>query len=130
MKGLWISGYFKWSEFNVNNTSKIVKENIELLVFNVLDLIRDRYNEPIYITCGYRSPEVNFKVGGVSNSQHLTGEACDFTGKDIKKLWRIINELIDEGELIFDQMIYYRKRRFIHVSYSASGVQRKQLLIK
>lgn len=126
-----ISEYFKWREFDIygNEDTDIIK-NIMLLVENVLDVIREKYGEPIYITSGYRTPKENFDVGGVATSQHLTGEACDFTGRDIKKLWRIINELIDDGELIFDQMIYYRKRKFIHVSYKANGEQRKQLLIK
>ena len=33
---------------------------------------------PIHINSGYRSPEVNARVGGVENSAHITGHACDF----------------------------------------------------
>lgn len=36
-------------------------------------------NFSIYISSGYRSPEVNAKVGGVPDSAHGNGLACDFT---------------------------------------------------
>lgn len=37
---------------------------------------------PIYITSGYRSPEVNHAVGGASNSDHLRAQAVDWTAPD------------------------------------------------
>lgn len=43
----------------------------------VLDKIRDGWGSPIRVNSGFRSPEVNKAVGGVSNSAHLTGNAAD-----------------------------------------------------
>ena len=57
-------------------TSNTVKENI-LKIVKELDKIREDWGSPIGITSGYRPPDVNRRVGGVSNSQHLTGNAVD-----------------------------------------------------
>lgn len=53
-----------------NTPTKDVKENLQALIDNVLDPLREAYGKPIYVNSGYRSPELNKAVGGVSNSQH------------------------------------------------------------
>lgn len=42
-----------------------------------LEDVRKNLGHPIHITSGYRSPEVNKLVGGVSDSYHLKGCAVD-----------------------------------------------------
>lgn len=42
-----------------------------------LDLLRDRLGLPIDISSSYRDPDHNASVGGVQDSQHLTGHAVD-----------------------------------------------------
>lgn len=42
-----------------------------------LDRAREFYGHPIIITSGYRDPERNTSVGGVSDSAHCTGQAVD-----------------------------------------------------
>lgn len=42
-----------------------------------LDEIREGYGKPIIINSGYRCPELNRKVGGVSSSFHQLGLAVD-----------------------------------------------------
>lgn len=126
-----LSEYFDWNEFGVSYaTDENVKDNILLLCNMLLDKIREAYGEPIFINSGYRTPEHNKKVGGVANSQHLTGEACDFTGKDFKKLLRIIEELDNNNLINYDQMIIYRRRKFIHISYVTFDSNRNQKIIK
>jgi uncharacterized protein YcbK (DUF882 family) len=126
-----LSEYFDWNEFGISYaTCNYIKSNVWLLCNALLDKIREAYDKPIYINSGYRTPEHNKRVGGVANSQHLTGEACDFTGRDFKRLLRIIDELDDNGIINYDQMIIYRKRRFIHISYKSSEENRNQKIIK
>lgn len=42
-----------------------------------LDRARAIYGSPMVLTCGYRSPEYNADIGGVSNSAHTKGLAAD-----------------------------------------------------
>lgn len=51
---------------------------MSLLVADNLQAVRDYYKKPVSIHVGYRDEGHNAKVGGVSTSQHLFGEAVDF----------------------------------------------------
>ncbi len=42
-----------------------------------LEILRERAAQPIVINSGYRSPQLNRKVGGAPTSNHLTGCAVD-----------------------------------------------------
>lgn len=94
-----------------------IVRNINLLVDNVLDPIRDIVNTPIIITSGYRCPQVNRLVGGVDNSQHMLGCAADFhvMGFTPSMMQGVFFCVLNRLE--YDQLIYYRNKNFIHVSY-------------
>ena len=99
--------------------------NIQALVDNVLQPLRNLYGKPISFNSGYRCPELNNAVGGVPTSQHKKGEAGDLTCENVKTLFdTLVNNDID-----FDQAIFYRKKNFLHVSYSRE-VNRKEIIIK
>lgn len=107
---------------------QLVRFHIINLVDHVLDPIRERLGVPVRITSGYRCKALNELVGGKDSSQHLAGCAADFTidglsPYDYKRLayWCT-------GQLEFDQMIVYPKRRFIHVSYVSPGNNRHEVL--
>ena len=126
-----LTEFFDYCEFGITDETDIsIKENIKKLVVNVMEKIQAEYGMSIFITSGYRTPEHNKKVGGVANSQHIYGEACDFTGRDFKRLLRIINEMDNKGLLNYDQLIIYRKRQFIHISYRNESINRNQRIIK
>lgn len=98
-----------------------VYENLEALVDNLLDPIRERFKTPMIITSGYRCESLNRLVKGVWNSQHREGRAADFyfadfTMKEMYQAFFEISEIFD-----FDQLIYYKKRRFIHISYNGEN---------
>lgn len=94
-----------------------IVRNINLLVDNVLDPVRDMVNTPIIITSGYRCPQVNRLVGGVDNSQHMSGCAADFhvQGFTPSMMYEVFLYIFNTLE--YDQLIYYRSKNIIHVSY-------------
>lgn len=114
-------------ERGIDNTpSSSVKANLTALVDNVLDPLRRAYGHPIRVTSGYRCCELNSVVGGVSNSQHIIGEAADITAGSVaanRRLWQLIKQL----DLPVDQVIDERGLRWIHVSYSKSRCRRQFL---
>ena len=99
------------------------------LVINLLDPIRERLAVPMIITSGYRCKEVNKLVGGKANSQHRKGEAVDFyfEGLNKKEMAAAFFEIAEEFD--YDQLIYYKKRGFIHISYKENN-NRHQAFMK
>jgi hypothetical protein len=72
--------WFKEKEFVCRCCGELppfARENIEALVENVLDPLRERYGKPIIVNSGYRCAKHNREVGGASGSQHMRGEAAD-----------------------------------------------------
>lgn len=63
----------KASKKGIKNTipNEYLQNAKELL--EALQVIRDSIGKPITITSGYRCPELNKLVGGVSNSSHTKG---------------------------------------------------------
>lgn len=82
-----LSEHFHLAEFTrsdtaqrrgIDNTPSLsVVVRLSGLCHNVLEPLRRFANQPITISSGYRSKALNTAVGGVSNSQHMTGEAAD-----------------------------------------------------
>lgn len=111
----------------INNTpTDDVKENLEALIENVLDPLREAYGKPIYINSGYRCPELNKAVGGVSTSEHQSGRAADIDTHDYeenKKLFKLIQEL----NLPFRQLIDESNLSWVHVSYNPNDIKRQVL---
>lgn len=69
---------------------------LEELTETVLDPLREAWQRPIKVNSGYRCPELNRKVGGVSNSRHLLGKAADITAgsrEDNKRLYALLRRL-------------------------------------
>lgn len=104
--------------------SEIVK-NLEQLIDNILDPLRERYGKPITVNSGYRCSELNKAVGGSKTSQHMKGLAADITVGSPKKN-KVLFDLIKEMDLPFDQLIDEKKLSWVHVSYSTTP--RKQIL--
>ena len=48
---------------------------------------------PILINSGFRNARVNTLVGGVRNSQHLTGQAADIRPKDPRQFSKLVDFL-------------------------------------
>ena len=135
-----LSPHFKLVEFtrsataqarHIDNTPNEEQiKNMKFLCDNVLEPLREQFG-PIIIGSGFRCPALNTAVGGVKNSQHKSGEACDIHLPSIevgKKYFEFLKKLP-----IFDQLIWERNNPrsnhyWIHVSVKRSGKNRKQVI--
>ena len=78
-----------------------------------LEVLRERYGAPIIINSGYRSPQLNKKIGGVATSNHLTGCAVDIRVLGMEQLIRyatILLDYADESKQEFDELLIERNR--------------------
>jgi hypothetical protein len=106
-------------------------KNLQLIAENIFEPIRLNFRQSIRISSGYRSQSLNAAIGGATHSQHSTGEALDIdmdgTTLSNKEIFNFIKD-----KLSFDQLIWEfgtdKNPDWVHVSYSANGNQRNQVL--
>jgi hypothetical protein len=106
-------------------------ENFKLLAEKIFEPIREHFGVPIHISSGYRSKELNAKIGGSATSQHCKGQAIDIdmdgstNGVSNADVFNYIKD-----HLPFDQLIWEfgndNNPDWVHVSYHAK--QRGQIL--
>ena len=149
MQDIPLTPHFKLSEFvksptatarHIDNTpSETIVANLKALCEEVLEPLRQWYGKPIIIGSGYRCPTLNKAVGGVSNSQHMKGEAADLhiptikapdgsTIQDMATARSWIEWLLDNR---FDQLILEHDKSghyWIHVSFKRTGKNRQTYL--
>jgi len=114
---------------NIPNSEQLI--NLRLVCAKIFDPLREHFGIPIGISSGFRSVELNSKIGGSKSSQHCQGKALDIDG-DI--FGGISNKLIFEyirKSCTFDQLIWEfgseNSPDWVHVSYN-EGNNRKQVL--
>lgn len=121
-----LSPNFRLSEFTLSQTAS--REGIDNTppkslmprIINLaqgLERVRSLVGSPIVITSGYRSPELNRKVGGSKNSQHMFGEAADI----VAPRWGSAMDLaqlieLNKDQVGFDQLIL-EFGRWVHISF-------------
>lgn len=101
-----------------NTPSLSVVVRLSGLCHNVLEPLRRFAGQPIIISSGYRSPALNKAVGGVSNSQHMTGEAADIhiPSIEIGKKWFEYLKTLPHDQLIWERDSPTSNHYWIHVS--------------
>ena len=105
----------------INNTPNMQQLiNQVYLAAYVLEPLRVAMGEPIKIGSGFRCQQLNKAVGGVTNSQHMKGQAADLCiDGDIKKGKKWFAYIRDH--LPFDQLIWERNPKtgnyWVHVSF-------------
>lgn len=117
--------YFTIKELCASNTAKAkgidntptaeAISNLEKLVDNVLDPLREWYGKPIYISSGYRCPKLNKAVGGVANSFHTKGFAADIDMGDKNDNQPIFDYI--KNNLPFTELGWEGNGRWVHVAY-------------
>ena len=113
-------------------------KNLQILAQELFEPIREAVSAdrgvdtPIPISSGYRSKELNERIGGSKTSQHSIGQALDidldgwYPDFDNADLFYLILEEID-----FDQIIWEfgddDKPDWVHVSYKSPEQNRKKV---
>ena len=117
-----------------NTPPKTVVENATALALNILDPLREFLGSALEPQSWYRSPALNFAIGGSKTSQHVKGEAVDIEHHSVSnyRLAEIINEICPS----YDQLIleFYNPKDprsgWVHVSCKKDlSKNRKQALI-
>ena len=98
-----------------NTPGADIVDNLRLLAAG-LERVRELTGYPLEISSGYRSPELNRRVGGAKTSQHTLGLAADFTCAEFGPPVDIIKAIRDAG-IVFDQCIL-EYAKWVHISFS------------
>ena len=93
-----LSSHFKLSEFlNVGKypDNKPTLQDVANMTYGCIMLLEPARQVvgPIIINSGFRNSRVNRLVGGVSNSQHLIGQAADIRPTDPAQFQRLVDFL-------------------------------------
>lgn len=118
------SKFFLNSELCVSSDYPMIAENItvtptikmraKLLVDSCLHTIRTVFGVT-QILSWIRDEELNAKIGGSLNSDHLLGSAVDFICPQIPNNFDIF-KYIYKKKMQIRQVIWYEKEKFIHLS--------------
>ena len=115
------SKYFNYDELVKSRTAEeqgfdntpagYLSSNGQMLCDQLLDPLREALGEPLYVSSGYRSEELNHFIGGSNSSQHCKFLAADLwcKGKTTAELFELAMELDAAGTIVADQLIEERR---------------------
>ena len=107
-----VADNFAVREFACKDGSRVVIINPKLPEY--LQKARDHFRKPMIITSGYRTTSHNIKVGGVSNSQHVFGNAADvyIPGVPVIELYNYFCDIAGNscGIGIYDTFVHFDVR--------------------
>ena len=131
MENIKLSEHFMLSEFlNLKKypENKPTVQQISNMMYgcrNLLESARQAIGCPIIINSGFRNADVNRRVGGVKNSQHLQGQAADIRPKDPAQFHRLV-EFLKAHELT-DQLL--TGNGWLHISWKPFAAPRHYIRI-
>lgn len=141
-----LSNNFELAEFVVSPTAKKLgienkpgksqRENLKALAVLLLEPLRAKVAEPIIVTSGFRSKELNKAVGGSPKSFHRKGLAADIfvRGMDVQGLYKMCYLHLPHGHIAecileFNKWVHIALRipepyepKFLIAKTSASGL--------
>ena len=136
-----LSQHFKLGEFTKSNHPEVYNIPSHVAIENMkricgwLEVLRDRYGAPIIINSGYRSPQLNKKVGGVSTSNHVTGCAVDIRcggAEQAIDYAYILKAYSKEIQQDFDELLIEKNKYgcyWVHFAVRPSGNRRKIMFL-
>ena len=125
LEGTRLSPHFKLGEFlNLkkypeNIPTMQVVANLTYGCHQLLEPAR-QIVDPILINSGFRNEAVNRTVGGVTNSQHLIGQAADIRPKDPAQFQRLVDFL--RHHALTDQLL--TGSTWLHISWNPFATPR------
>ena len=130
MENIKLSEHFMLSEFlnpkkypdNIPTVQQI--SNMMYGCRNLLEPARQVVG-PIIINSGFRNADVNRRVGGVKNSQHLQGQAADIRPKDPAQFHRLVEFL--KAHKLTDQLL--TGNGWLHISWKPFATPRHYVRI-
>lgn len=133
MENIKLSEHFMLSEFlklKKYPENKPTVQQISNMIYgcrNLLEPARQAIGCPIIINSGFRNADVNRRVGGVKNSQHLQGCAADIRPQDPIQFQHLVDflktyELTDQlltgnGWLHISWKPFAAPRHYIRIGY-------------
>ena len=139
--GAKLSPHFTLGEMTTSNHKEVYNIPSHEAIANLkrlcgwLEVLRERAGTPIRINSGYRSPQLNKKIGGAANSNHLTGCACDIRVSGMEQALRyavILLDYADDSKQEFDELLIERNRYgaiWVHFAVRPKENRRKILFI-
>jgi len=124
-----LSPHFSLEEFTASQTAarwgidntptESIRANLTKSA-EMMEEVRRACGHPINISSGYRCAELNRKIGGSMTSQHMTGQAVDFTARGLTP--RQIIDSIVASDIDYNQLILEYENSssggWVHISWS------------
>ena len=140
-KNMHLSEHFTLGEVTKSRHTEVYNIPSHVAIENLkrvcawLEELRVRAKTPIVINSGYRSPQLNKKLGGSPTSNHLTGCAVDIRVAGIEQAMRyavILMDYADETKQDYDEIIIEKNCRgaiWLHFAVRPRDNRRKTMFL-
>jgi zinc D-Ala-D-Ala carboxypeptidase len=132
-----LSPHFTLDEFTIshegsrrgldNTPNEFMIMKLKILADKMEDVRILLNDNPINVLSAYRCPAVNAAVKGSKTSQHMAGEAVDFTCSGFGTPKEIVDAIL-KSDLVFDQVIH-EYNSWVHISFTQHINRRMALTI-
>ena len=137
-----LSQHFQLGEFTMSKYPEVYNIPSHEAIANLkrlcswLEVLREQVDHPIIINSGYRSAQLNRKVGGAATSNHLTGCAADIRTSGYEQAIAyaaILLAYAKESEQVFDELLIEKNRYgavWLHFAVRPKDNRRKVAFIQ
>ena len=109
-----LSEFCNWQKYPKNIPTIQQIANMTYGCRQLLEPAREAIGSPIIVNSGFRNADVNRRVGGVRNSQHLQGCAADIRPKEPAQFKRLVAFL--KAHALTDQLL--TGNGWLHISWA------------